>query len=55
MRARYSTDAVRPPENKDDEVYPCACCGVLRSENQGARIFTVCDDCWHGRRAEDKQ
>ena len=48
-----STSQVRPPKDKDDEVYPCAACGRLRSENQGARVFTICDDCWdkrHGRK-----
>jgi hypothetical protein len=30
----------------DAEIYPCADCGVMRSEKQGAKIFTVCSDCW---------
>lgn len=34
------------PRDKDAEIYPCARCGVMRSENQGGRIFTVCDECW---------
>ena len=32
--------------DKDAEIYPCADCGILRSERQGGRIFTVCDECW---------
>lgn len=42
----YSTDPIRTPRDKNDEVYPCADCGVLRSEHQGGRSFTVCDKCW---------
>lgn len=30
----------------DEKKYPCADCGYLRTEAQGGRIFTVCDDCW---------
>lgn len=32
---------------KSDRIYPCSDCGVLRSEEEGGKIFTVCDDCWH--------
>lgn len=32
--------------DKDAEIYPCADCGCMRSENQGGKIFTVCDECW---------
>lgn len=37
-----------------DEKYPCADCGVLRSESEGGKIFTVCDDCWDRRLAKSK-
>ena len=30
----------------DEEIYPCADCGIMRSKNQGGTIFTVCDECW---------
>ena len=43
----YSTKSVREPIDKDDRVYPCADCGELRSESEGAKIFTVCDRCWN--------
>lgn len=39
-------DKIREPVNNDDEVYPCADCGVLRSQNQGGTVFTLCDECW---------
>jgi hypothetical protein len=50
----YSTNAIHPPINDDDEVYPCADCGKLRSKNQGGTIFAVCDRCWdkHYRKQE---
>ncbi len=32
--------------DKDARIYPCADCGVMRSEKEGGMIFTVCDDCW---------
>ena len=31
---------------KDIKKYPCADCGILRSEREGGKIFTVCDRCW---------
>lgn len=31
---------------KDRHIYPCDMCGYLMSENEGGRIFTVCEDCW---------
>lgn len=34
-------------ENKDAQIYPCNDCGMLRSENQGGKIFTVCDECFN--------
>lgn len=27
-------------------VYPCDKCGVLRSQDEGGTVFTVCDECW---------
>lgn len=27
-------------------IYPCADCGVMRTEAEGGTTFTVCDDCW---------
>lgn len=46
-KRRYSTDAIHVPMDDNDEVYPCADCGVLRSKKQGGTTFTVCDECWH--------
>ena len=43
---KFNTDAIRPPQNDDDKVYPCSDCGKLRSKNQGGTTFTVCDSCW---------
>lgn len=40
---------------KDKKIYPCEDCRVLRSENEGGRIFTVCDDCWDKRAKETKE
>jgi len=37
---------MKPNESKTAEIYPCADCGKLRSIDQGASIFTVCDQCW---------
>lgn len=42
----YSTEAIRPPKDADDRVYPCMACGTLRSQNEGGKTFTVCDECW---------
>ena len=36
-------------DKKDIKKYKCAKCGCLRSENQGGKIFTVCDDCWEDK------
>jgi len=33
-------------KEKDIRKYPCADCGILRSENEGGTTFTVCDKCW---------
>lgn len=33
-------------KQKQKRIYPCADCGVLRSEEEGGKIFTVCDECW---------
>ncbi len=30
----------------EDCIYPCADCGIMRSEAEGGTIFTVCDKCW---------
>lgn len=30
----------------DEQVYPCADCGVMRSKSEGGTTFTVCDECW---------
>lgn len=32
--------------DKDEPIYPCADCGVMRSKAEGGTTFTVCDDCW---------
>lgn len=40
---------------KDKKIYPCEDCGVLRSENEGGKIFTVCDDCWDKHYKETKE
>jgi hypothetical protein len=37
--------------DKDKRIYPCVKCGALRSENEGGRIFTVCDNCWPKKQA----
>ena len=37
---------MKPNESKTAEIYPCADCGKLRSIDQGASVFTVCDACW---------
>lgn len=30
----------------DEELYPCASCGELRTKAEGGTTFTVCDECW---------
>ena len=32
--------------SKQEEMYPCADCGKLRTKAEGGTIFTVCDECW---------
>lgn len=32
---------------KSEKIYPCEDCGILRSKEEGATIFTVCDECWN--------
>lgn len=32
-----------------ERIYPCGKCGTLRTEAEGGRVFTVCDDCWHDK------
>ena len=27
-------------------LYPCRCCGVTRTADEGGTTFTVCDECW---------
>jgi hypothetical protein len=34
------------PEPAALQTYPCAKCGVLRTEAEGGKVFTVCDECW---------
>ena len=29
-----------------EKKYPCKKCGTLRSEDEGGKIFTLCDGCW---------
>ena len=36
------------------KLYPCADCGVPRTEDEGGRIFTVCDECWDRHYAKMK-
>jgi len=50
--SNFPTDALRPPNNDDDRVYPCAKCGTLRSKNEGGTTFTVCDECWNKTQEE---
>jgi hypothetical protein len=40
----------------DEEIYPCAECGLMRSKNQGGTIFTLCDECWdkHYKKLKDE-
>jgi hypothetical protein len=45
-RQRCFDPASHLPVDPNAEIYPCAKCGVLRSVAQGARVFTVCDECW---------
>ena len=52
--AKFSTVAVRPPKDEDDPVFPCMHCGVLRSINQGGKVFTACDDCAEKEVEEDE-
>lgn len=33
-------------EDREDRIYPCDKCGLLRSKDEGGAIFTVCDACW---------
>jgi len=42
-------------QDKDSEIYPCADCGCMRSESQGGKIFTVCDECWDKPQEQDKE
>ncbi len=44
--SNFSSNAIRPPINDNDKVYPCEDCGILRSKNEGGTVFTLCDDCW---------
>lgn len=39
-------DIQRVLYDKQLKIYPCADCGLLRSEDEGGKIFTVCDICW---------
>lgn len=32
--------------SKTARIYRCADCGTMRSEAEGGKIFTVCDECW---------
>jgi len=43
--------------DKNARIYPCADCGTLRSEAEGGKLFTVCDECWAKAYpySEDKQ
>lgn len=48
---------IDPCADPDDEIYPCVDCGKLRSFNQGASVFNVCDACWdkhHANQATDR-
>ena len=38
----------------DDQMHPCADCGVMRSKDEGGTTFTVCDGCWDKHYKEDK-
>jgi hypothetical protein len=41
-------------ESKKAEIHPCADCGKLRSIDQGASVFTVCDECWNKKHESKK-
>lgn len=32
--------------SRTEKIYPCADCGLMRSEAEGGTIFTLCDICW---------
>lgn len=32
--------------SNEKRAYPCAKCGIMRSEAEGGAVFTVCDACW---------
>ena len=41
-------------DDNDEEIYPCADWGMLRSVNQGAKVFAVCDECWDNHYAREQ-
>ena len=46
---KYFTDECeRRAKGEDEQKYPCAKCGKLRTKAEGGTTFTVCDACWDG-------
>ena len=39
-------DIVAILSKKEEQQYPCADCGKLRTKAEGGTTFTVCDKCW---------
>ena len=49
LKEQFAALAPPPPAKPSEAVrdhYRCADCGCLRTREQGAEIFTVCDECW---------
>lgn len=48
--ARYDAEGLAKPETAgeptEEKRYPCDCCGLMRTEAEGGKTFTVCDVCW---------
>lgn len=46
VKDSFTADASKMVPQKDQPLFPCSECGFMRTEAEGGKIFTVCEQCY---------